>query len=109
MNIKAKDLMRGDVFRMHVYGEVVSVEPVAGGKRVKVHLTLENQGGRANCGASSNDPGKSELGFTDVGSEIEFICKPGKAFHVYNRDEDDDDGDNDGDNDGGDDDDGEAA
>jgi hypothetical protein len=33
------------VFRMHVYGEVVSVEPVAGGKRVKVHLTLENQGG----------------------------------------------------------------
>ena len=100
MNIKAKDLMRGDVFRMHVYGEVVSVEPVAGGKRVKVHLTLENQGGRANCGTPSN-PGKSELEFT----EIEFICKPGKAFHVYNRDEDDDDGDNDG----GDDDDGEAA
>ena len=43
LTTKAKDLGRGDVFRMHVYGEVLAIEPVAGGKRVRVKVALEGQ------------------------------------------------------------------
>jgi hypothetical protein len=96
--VTAKDLQRGDVFRMHVYGEVIAVEPVAGGKRMKVRIALENQGGRSNGGALNNHPGAGDVEFTDEGSTLEFLCKPGRTFHVHERDVDDDDDDGDGEN-----------
>jgi hypothetical protein len=93
MKTKAKDLKRGDVFRMHVYGEVMLAEPVAGGKRVKVRIALENQGGRANCGARNDNPGAGDVEFTDEGSVLEFLCKPGRTFAIIEGYDDDDDGD----------------
>jgi hypothetical protein len=53
-HVKAKDLSRGDVFRMHVYGEVITAESVADSKRIKIHLSLENQGGRTRRGGAES-------------------------------------------------------
>ncbi len=47
---KARDLKRGDVFRMHIYGSVVAVESVSDGKRIRVKIALENQGDRRQSG-----------------------------------------------------------
>jgi hypothetical protein len=64
---KARDLSVGDVFRLHVYGEVLSVESTDG-KRIRVRIALEDQNGG--------------LEFTDAGRELEFTCKPGRVFHL---------------------------
>jgi hypothetical protein len=79
---KARDLAAGDLFRLHVYGEVLAVSPVGDGKRVKIKIELENQGRRANSGAS-HDGSAGALEFTDAGYVLEFICRPGRTFQVY--------------------------
>jgi len=82
---KARDLSAGDIFRMHVYGEVLSVASVADGKRVKIKLALENQAHRKS---------RIDLEFTDSGHVLEFLCRPGRGFHLIEwGDDDDDDGD----------------
>jgi hypothetical protein len=79
---------------LHVYGEVLAVSRVAEGKRVKVKIELENQGRRDNRGLTfSENP--SELEFTDAGYVLEFLCRPGRLFHVYTDDDWDDDDDSD--------------
>jgi len=93
MKTRAKDLKRGDVFRMHVYGEVMLAEPIAGGKRIKVRIALEDQGWRANGGPRTGNPRAGDVEFTDEGSVLEFLCKPGRAFHIIEGDDDDNDGD----------------
>jgi hypothetical protein len=91
---KACDLVVGDVFRLHVYGEVLAVSRVAEGKRVKVKVELENQGRRDNHGLTfSAKP--SGLEFTDAGFLLEFLCRPSRLFHVYSNDDWDDDDDSD--------------
>ena len=87
---KARDLAVGDIFRLHVYGEVLAVASVADGKRVKVKIELENQGRRVNCGVPTFS-GASGLEFTDAGYVLEFLCRPGREFHVYTDDGWDDD------------------
>jgi hypothetical protein len=67
MKRKARDLTDGDVFRLHVYGEVLTVAPVADGKRIKVKLALENQGRRANRGEPTQSDKPSDLEFLDTG------------------------------------------
>ena len=81
---KAHDLVSGDVFRLHVYGQVIAVSSVAGGKRIKVKIEIENQGQRANCGAFGRGPDATgaPLEFTDSGHVLEFLCRPGRTFHV---------------------------
>jgi hypothetical protein len=90
---KARNLVAGDVFRLHVYGEVLAVSQVADGKRIKVKIELENQGRRDNRELTfSGKP--SGLEFTDAGYVLEFLCHPSRSFHVYSDDDwDDDDGD----------------
>jgi hypothetical protein len=44
VHVRARDLRRGDAFFLQVYGEVTEIEPIAGGKRIRVKLALENQG-----------------------------------------------------------------
>ncbi len=88
---KARDLIRGDVFRLHLYGEVLSANPVADGKRIKVKLAVEDQGRRRNRGTLSGSDKSSDLEFLDTGHTLEFICSPGRTFHLY-KDRDDDDG-----------------
>jgi len=56
MQRKARDLSVGDVFRLHVYGEVLSIAPVANGRRIKIKLALENQGRRRNSGVPVSAP-----------------------------------------------------
>jgi len=90
MKCKARELSIGDVFRMHVCGEVVAVDLVADGKRVKVRLALENQGRRCNSGFLGSDRDHS-LQFTDAGCTLEFLCRPGRAFHLIEWGDDDDD------------------
>jgi hypothetical protein len=81
--IKAMDLQRGDVFRLHVYGRVISVTPVVlsttpVGSRVKVKIELENHSG---------------VEFTDQGCIVEFLCPANRVFHLYPPDwNSDDDG-----------------
>jgi hypothetical protein len=90
---KARDLVVGDVFRLHVYGEVLAVARVAEGKRIKVKIELENQGRRDNCGLTFS--GKSSgLEFTDAGYLLEFLCRPSRTFHVYSDGWNDDSNDN---------------
>jgi hypothetical protein len=95
---KARDLSAGDIFRMHVYGEVLSVASVADGKRVKIKLALENQGRRNNSGvpmfSEAHRKSRIDLEFTDSGHVLEFLCRPGRGFHLIEwGDDDDDDGD----------------
>jgi hypothetical protein len=45
MQRKARDLQVGDVFRMHVHGEVLAVASVASGKRIKVRLPSRTKDG----------------------------------------------------------------
>jgi hypothetical protein len=91
MQRKARNLIRGDVFRLHVYGEVLTAIPVANSKRVKVKLALENQGRRVNRGNPTQSDKPSELEFLDTGHVLEFVCPPGRVFHLIERDDDDDD------------------
>jgi hypothetical protein len=104
MHRKARDLSVGDIFRMHVYGEVLSVASVADGKRIKVKLALENQGRRDNSGVPVSIGGRlfsrprqnpyTDLEFTDNGHVLEFLCRPGRGFRLIEwGDDDDDDGD----------------
>ena len=74
---KARELSVGDAFRLHVTGEVVQASPVADGKRIKIKILLEHQ--------------TTGLEFLDSGCVLEFICKPGRVFCVWNDDDDDDD------------------
>jgi len=95
---KARDLSVGDIFRMHVYGEVLSIASVADGKRIKIKLALENQGRRNNCGmptfGETRRKSRIDLEFTDNGHVLEFLCRPGRAFRLIEwGDDDDDDGD----------------
>jgi hypothetical protein len=88
MRKKARELEAGDVVRMHICGEVVDVGAFTEGRKVlvRVRLALENQGGRRNCGAPVNhDPSGSELEFTGLAA-IEFVCRGGRAFHIYDDD-----------------------
>jgi hypothetical protein len=89
---EARDLTVGDVFRLHVYGEVLSVTTI--GNRIKVKLELENQGRRDNCGGpTGNEKQKADkLEFTDDGYVLEFICRPSRTFHLIERWDGDDDG-----------------
>jgi hypothetical protein len=66
------------------------VQPIAGSKRIKVRIALEDQGG-VQTAARSTTPTNGSL--TDEGHVLEFICKPGRLFHLTEWDEDDDDGD----------------
>src|SRR5215475_9680939 len=84
---KARDLSVGDIFRLHVYGEVLAVTSVADGKRVKVKIALEDQGRRRNHGTVTpdeerNNPRKNRLEFTDTGHVLEFLCPPGRTFRL---------------------------
>jgi hypothetical protein len=91
---KARDLNRGDIFRMHLYCEVLSAIPIAGGKHIKVKLAVEDQGRRRNRGTLTGSDKPSDLEFLDSGHTLEFICKPGRLFSLYKDwDDDDDDGD----------------
>jgi hypothetical protein len=63
---------------------------VADCKRVQVRFALEDQGRRRNSGcvgAGGNHP----LEFTDAGCTLEFLCGPGRAFHLVEWDDGDDD------------------
>lgn len=66
---KARDLKKGDVFRLHVHGEVVSADLVADGKLVKVRIALEDRGPRATSGglgrAAAADAWQPDLEFVD--------------------------------------------
>jgi hypothetical protein len=88
---KARDLEVGDVFRLHIYGEVLSRAPVADGKRIKIKIVLEDQGQRRQRGALivARQPGGLE--FTDAGCVLEFLCLPGRTFHLIEWWDDDDD------------------
>jgi len=90
MRRKANELCVGDVFRLHVYGEVVAVNLVADGKRVKVRLVLEDQGRRCNSGFLGSDRDHA-LEFTDSGCTLQFLCRPGRAFHLIEWGDDADD------------------
>jgi hypothetical protein len=99
---KARDLSVGDIFRMHVYGEVLNVASVADGKRIKVKLALESQGRRNNSGVPVSIGGRllsaphepsTDLEFTDNGHVLEFLCRPGRKFHLIEWGDDDDDDD----------------
>jgi hypothetical protein len=71
---------------------VLSASPVAGGKRIKVKLAVEDQGRRRNRGALTGSDKPSGLEFLDVGHTLELICKPGRLFHLYrDRNDGDDD------------------
>jgi hypothetical protein len=84
---KARDLVVGDIFRLHIYGEVRAVSRVVEGKRIKVKIELENQGRRDNCGLTFGAK-SGGLEFTDAGYVLEFLCRPSRSFHVYEDDED---------------------
>jgi hypothetical protein len=71
---KARDLAVGDVFRLHVYGEVIHVSQAVDGKRIKVAIRVDDQG--------------SELEFTNAGFLLEFLCRLGRQFHIYDNDGD---------------------
>lgn len=92
---KARDLKKGDVFRLHVHGEVVSADLVADGKLVKVRIALEDRGPRATSGglgrAAAADAWQPDLEFVDETHEMELLCKPGRGFHLleWNADGDD--------------------
>jgi hypothetical protein len=98
MKRRARDLSIGDVFRLHVYGEVLAATAVGGGKSTRIRVAIEDQGRRANRGtlgeALRKGTWKPELQFLDEGHVLEFICKPGRKFHVVEGWDDDDDDDN---------------
>jgi hypothetical protein len=89
MRKKARDLVVGDVFRMHIYGEVIAISRVADGKRVKIRIGLEDQGHRTNRDLGFKE-GNGTLEFTDAGHILEFLCRPGREFHTYDDWDDDD-------------------
>jgi hypothetical protein len=68
MSTKAKDLKRGDLVWMQAYGEVVAVTPV--GKWIEVVIDLVDT---------------RSLDFSDAGSSVKLICKPGRPFQKAYR------------------------
>jgi hypothetical protein len=87
---KASELSAGDMFRMHIHGEVVAATPVAGGKRIKIRIALEDQGQRGNCGWLGEGLHRG-LEFTDAGHVLEFLCRPGRLFKcIVDWDDDED-------------------
>jgi hypothetical protein len=90
---KARDLEIGDTFRLHVHGQVLAVESVADGKRMRIKIELEDQGRRRNSGTLTNGPSRAAIEFTDNGHVLEFLCRPGREFQVKDDwwDGDDDD------------------
>jgi hypothetical protein len=90
MQRKAHNLTRGDVFRLHVCGEVLTATPVADGRHIKVTLALENQEHRTNGGSPTQSVKPSELEFLDTGHVLEFICRPNRVFHLIEWNDDDD-------------------
>jgi hypothetical protein len=92
---KAKDLAVGDVFRLHVFGEVLEASPVPD-RKVKIKIALENQGRRSNRGALGRHPDKqSPLEFLDSGYVLEFVCRASRTFRLHEWWDDDDDDDED--------------
>jgi hypothetical protein len=92
-SIPARDLTVGDVFALHIYGAVIAVTSVADGRRVKIKIELENQGHRS-YGNPCFGEGPSTLEFLDDHYVLEFLCRPGRKFSVYDDDDwDDSDGD----------------
>ena len=65
---KARDLELHDDLQVLVYGNVLSAAPVADGKRSD----------------------QRQLEFTDGSLVLEFLCRPGRQFHVFDDDDDDD-------------------
>ena len=65
-NRKARDLAIGNCFRIAVFGEVVEVEPIADGKRIRIRLALANQ---------------RQLEFET--RCVEFLSRPGRPFLLY--------------------------
>jgi hypothetical protein len=88
---KARELKIGDLFRLHVYGQVLTAQPVADGERIRIKIGLEDQGQRRQHGVLSGRR-RDGLEFTDAGHVVEFLCPPGRAFRTI-EDWDDDDGD----------------
>jgi hypothetical protein len=82
--MRADELQRGDEFRLHVWGQVLSATPVTIGKkkRIKIRMQLENQGNRTQSGFLAVGAGSDVLEFTDEGCSIEFLVRPGRDFHV---------------------------
>ena len=62
---KARNLRVGDSFSIVVSGQVVATAAIAGGKRFKIKLLLQDQ---------------TALEFLDEGCTLEFLCRPGKQF-----------------------------
>lgn len=81
MQRKAKDLTRGDVFQLRIFGEVLETTSVADGKRLKVIFQIEDQGHRTIGGRGVSDK-PSSLEFLGTG-RLEFICKPGRSFQLH--------------------------
>jgi hypothetical protein len=75
MPIRAKDLKRGDSVSMQLAGTIVDATPIAGGKRIRVRIQVED-------GLS--------VQFTDAGCVVELICTPGRQFQAYRNDSGDD-------------------
>jgi hypothetical protein len=87
---QARDLSIGDIYRIHVYGEVLSVKPMPAASGSRCASLLRIKGG-VQTAARSTTPTNGSL--TNEGHVLEFICKPGRVFHLTEWDEDDDDGD----------------
>jgi hypothetical protein len=74
---KARNLRVGDSFSI-VSGQIVAITAIAGGKRFKIKLLLQDQ---------------TALEFLDDGCTLEFLCRPGKQFNAWPWRSDGDDGD----------------
>jgi hypothetical protein len=94
MHRKARELTRGDVFQLRIFGEVLETKLFADGKRTKVIFQIEDQGHRAIDGGCDFDK-PSSLEFLG-GGRLEFICKPNRSSQLHEwwgDGDDDDDGD----------------
>jgi hypothetical protein len=74
--IKARELKRGDVFRIVVDCEVLEATPVADGKRIKIVAAVENPIG--------------PIEYLDEACTLALVCTPGRQFAGYRRRDDDD-------------------
>jgi hypothetical protein len=80
----ARYLTVGDVFSLHLYAEVIAIMPAAADARVKVWVAVEDQGHRSYRKGTFSE-GPSTLEFLDD-HVLEFLCRPGRKFHVYDDD-----------------------
>jgi hypothetical protein len=76
--IKARELKRGDIFRIVVDCEVLKASPIASGKRIKVVAAVENPIG--------------PIEYLDEGCTLALVCTPGRQFAAYRPRRDDDGG-----------------